>query len=297
MSTYNGEKYLAEQIDSILAQEGVHVELFIRDDGSTDSTRNILTEYANHNNNIHLNFGSNIGYVKSFLSELNDAPECNYYAFSDQDDYWLPKKLISAVKAIKQQEAVSGRNLPVVYYSNLYVTNSQLKVTRKTRLEARIKTYESIVLRKSIAGCTMVINTAQRQLLKPISDTVGAHDVLIYSLAYFADGIIICDSEAYIYYRQHIGNTIGTPLSMFSRIKREYMKFVHGNGFEARRAKFFLSIYREEFDPAIRKILNVVAGYRENLSYRLTIVFSSNFRTGDWRLTLLGKVKALFGLL
>ena len=69
MSAYNGDKYLAEQLDSILAQEGVHAELFIRDDGSKDGTRNILEDYARQHANIHVSLGENLGPGMSFITE------------------------------------------------------------------------------------------------------------------------------------------------------------------------------------------------------------------------------------
>ena len=87
MSTYNGEKYLAEQIDSILAQKDVHVELFIRDDASQDSTREIISDYVNKYDNVHADYGTNnIGWIRSFIYALGTAPEFDYYALSDQDD-------------------------------------------------------------------------------------------------------------------------------------------------------------------------------------------------------------------
>lgn len=87
MSTYNGEKYLKEQIDSILSQEGVDVRLYIRDDGSSDRTTDILASYQEHKN-VKIEKGNNLGFAKSFLTALDECDEADYYAFSDQDDVW-----------------------------------------------------------------------------------------------------------------------------------------------------------------------------------------------------------------
>ena len=112
MSTYNGEKYLGEQIDSILNQKDLEVTLFVRDDGSSDGTKNILEKYARDNGKIHINFGVNAGVGNSFMNALYSVPDTfDYYAFADQDDIWLENKLFQAVKALQE----SGKML---YASN-----------------------------------------------------------------------------------------------------------------------------------------------------------------------------------
>ena len=97
MSTYNGEKYLEQQIESILHQEHVKVKLFIRDDGSKDNTIKILRKYSKLSN-IHVIYGDNIGYAKSFLKIIENNEYTSYYSFSDQDDIWLPNKLHEAIR-------------------------------------------------------------------------------------------------------------------------------------------------------------------------------------------------------
>ena len=96
LSSYNGEKYIAEQIDSILHQTGVSVTLAIRDDGSSDGTGEILRRYASENENVKVAFGENVGYAKSFFELIKTSPEgFDYYALSDQDDVWTEDKLKS----------------------------------------------------------------------------------------------------------------------------------------------------------------------------------------------------------
>lgn len=300
MSTYNGEKYLAEQIDSILAQEGVHVELFIRDDGSTDSTRNILTDYSKHYSNIHLNFGENLGCGKSFITELNTAPDFEYYAFSDQDDYWKPRKLISAVKAVKEQEVIHSKELPVIYFSNLYITDKSLNIKRKTKLEKRNHSLEaSIMKRNGVCGCTMVMNSRLREIIKsmPMPEFNTLHDTFAHTLVYlYTDGSMICDSEAYIFYRQHSTNLEGGAIEWYSRLLKESKRFL-SYGIEAARAKYILSNWKDEFDSEVKETLTTVANHRENFMCRLKIVFSPTFRTGFFLRTLYGKIRAALGWL
>ena len=105
MSTYNGEKYLDEQIGSILAQEGVDVTLYIRDDGSSDRTAEIIKYYCKSYHNVSFTQGENLGVGNSFMQLVYDAKDVYYYyAFADQDDIWLPEKIKMAADKIKESK-------------------------------------------------------------------------------------------------------------------------------------------------------------------------------------------------
>ena len=94
LATYNGEKYLREQIDSILKQNGVDLTLYVRDDGSTDGTIDLLKEYVVNTKAVKLDIGKNLGVGNSFMQLLYDCPnDFDFYAFSDQDDIWDENKL------------------------------------------------------------------------------------------------------------------------------------------------------------------------------------------------------------
>ena len=101
MSTYNGEKYIEQQIKSILAQENVDVTLYIRDDGSFDNTVYCIKKFQDKNINIII--GDNKGPCNSFLELVNLVDDTyDYYAFSDQDDVWLPQKLKKSIDLIEK---------------------------------------------------------------------------------------------------------------------------------------------------------------------------------------------------
>lgn len=120
LSAYNGGKYIKKQVESILDQENINnFTIYIRDDGSTDNTRNILKHLQKENPNIKVIEGKNIGLVASFLELLNLAYQnrYDYYSFSDQDDYWLPEKLATAVRAIEKIDE------PVLYASCSKIVN------------------------------------------------------------------------------------------------------------------------------------------------------------------------------
>ncbi|MBR4115330.1 MAG: glycosyltransferase, partial [Bacteroidales bacterium] len=111
LASYNGQKYIREQLDSIAAQEGVEVSLLVRDDGSRDATQEILEQYQNAGA-LRWYTGAHLNVAQGFLELLRNAPEADYYAFCDQDDVWLPDKLAAAVAMLKQENPA----LPLMYY-------------------------------------------------------------------------------------------------------------------------------------------------------------------------------------
>ena len=300
MSTFNGEKYLAEQIDSILSQEGVNVELYIRDDGSSDGTRDIISHYVTHHRNIHARLGRNLGYKKSFVLELCSVPEFDYYAFSDQDDFWKPGKIRSALQIVRNKEKTEGRNIPVLYMSALELADKNLVPISTRRQDNRVMSIGSLTLRRTLGtGCTMLFNSRLRELVKSadvteLAELCNGHDALFVELTLITGGAAVYDPNSYILYRQHGQNTIGVPLTFRERIMTEAMRF---RGHESEAARMFLELWDGEITPEARNILETVAGYHENLRSRLKIVFSLQFRTGDIRLSTFGKLKALLGLL
>lgn len=101
MSTYNGEKYVREQLDSILNQTYKNIEIVVRDDGSKDNTVKIIKEYQEKYSNIKLVIGKNLGFIKSFF-ELLKITESDYYAYADQDDVWMDNKIELAVNLLNE---------------------------------------------------------------------------------------------------------------------------------------------------------------------------------------------------
>ena len=297
MSTYNGEKYLAEQIDSILNQQNIEIELFIRDDGSKDNTRAILKQYSNERENVHIECGENLGFAKSFISMLRDAGDYDYYAFSDQDDFWEKNKLAAAIE--KLEETIGGSQKPVLYYSNLNVSNANLEVLKRTKLEKRKRTLESTFMRRSVAGCTMVLNKRLKQLLyeKTLSDEVlvRGHDSFIHSLCYSVKSEVVVDENAYIKYRQHTDNTSGSSDGVIKRVKKEVRDISRHRGGESILASEIIKNWKIAEEE--KNVLEVISNSQKNILARFKIFFSPAYVTGDIRLTILGKVKYLFGIM
>ena len=210
LSTYNGERYLREQLDSILAQSGVDLTLYVRDDGSSDRTLDILEEYRKKHPCIVLNKGENAGVGNSFMQLVYDAPDdFDFYAFSDQDDIWLENKLIKAVETIKDCKG------PVLYTSNQMLVDDQGNELRLRHASSPGTSYMQILCNNKLSGCTMVWNNALHKILsdrnrRPSRQMLEKriHDVWVAMTA-AVTGEIVFDPEAYIMYRQHEDNVVG----------------------------------------------------------------------------------------
>lgn len=227
MSTYNGEKYLREQLDSILSQKGVEVVLYVRDDGSSDGTKEILNEYTEKHENIHVDFAQNVGVGNSFMNALYATPDTfDYYAFADQDDIWCEDKLYEAAKLLKK----SGKYL---YGSNQECVDKDgnslgLRYDENSKIHL---TPESILSVNTIAGCTMVLTNDFYKILtddnkrpEPSLLENRIHDVWLAMIASVYDGIVY-DERSYIKYRQHENNVVGASKDGFVKgLKRRFKK-------------------------------------------------------------------------
>lgn len=233
MSTYNGEKFIREQIDSILKQKDVDVQLLIRDDGSMDHTIEIINEYAKRFPNVYAYMGENLGVGKSFMELLKNAPKAEYYAFADQDDVWLEDKLSRAVGIIQKTEksdlAKRANEMdlkPVLYGSNQKCVDENLKfLNYRYKRSPRGDMFQAISQNK-VSGCTMVMNQALREeLLKeshyPTDKTLDLriHDTWCMIVSNIV-GEFVWDKESRILYRQHKNNVVGAK----KRTKIEIIK-------------------------------------------------------------------------
>lgn len=293
LSTYNGEKYLKEQIESILNQDEVEVSLVIRDDGSTDDTIKIINSF--NSEKIKLIAGQNVGWKKSFFSLLRiigvDAKA--FYAFADQDDIWMPDKMISAVRMIADTE------IPTAYHSNVSIVdeNGTFLANRFTdTFEPNTKLpyafFDSLAL-----GCTMVFNSELLAVAKKhIPEVDTQHDAYVFALGYLL-GQVVYDRNPHIKYRRH-----GSATSGFSKISNSgqpsilarYKKYKKGpkNSFSIR-AQEILRGYKDEVREDDVKIIKVVANYRGNWYDKFLLLCSPKLKATGLRRTLELKYRAL----
>ena len=226
LSTYNGERYLVEQIDSILAQTYTEWRLFVRDDGSVDQTMHILEHYAKQDDRIRIidNGGEKKGAMRSFEYLLTQCDGAEYYAFCDQDDVWKPEKLAICVNEIQLQEK-RFPDIPIVVHTDLQVVDEQLHEVapsfwqysniRPDLLDTHIR-YMAIC--NSVTGCAMLFNRYARQVALPMSEKAYMHDAWIAIQTMLCGGKVIPIYQTPIAYRQHLNNTLGAvPYTIFGK--------------------------------------------------------------------------------
>lgn len=218
LSTYNGEKYLRTQLESLKNQEGVELSVLVRDDGSKDSTLQILNEYS-HKMNLSYEAAENKGSTRSFMELVRQCPgDYDYYAFCDQDDYWHNDKLITAIERLEMFDM----DKPTLYYSGQQLVDADMKLIYNHVLDDKRNVYANAIFNQ-MAGCTSVFNQALMKYVKQVFDNEGApgfHDSVIYRICVLADGYIICDPEGKIDYRQHGSNVVGLDYSLKGKINK-----------------------------------------------------------------------------
>lgn len=216
MSTYNGEQYLPQQIESILNQVcDFRIDLWVRDDGSADSTHAILQQYADRGK-LRWYTGENLKSAKSFLDLIHHCPGYDYYAFSDQDDYWYPEKLQICVSALQ------GVTKPAISYANARLVDGNLQsLGRNVFQKLPHLDFYSVTCNAGIMGCTTVFNSALAQLIRsvPIPQKLVMHDYYLGVICALHDGVIMYHPEPCMDYRQHGQNVLG-----FSRNKLDALK-------------------------------------------------------------------------
>lgn len=216
MSAYNGEKYIREQIDSILAQEGdFSLDLWVRDDGSFDLTANILQEYEAQGK-LSWYTGKNCKPAHSFFDLLLHCPGYDYYAFADQDDYWLPNKLQQGLLTLQRAKG------PALYVANATLVDEQLQSLGRNvyKLPPRLD-FHTLSCAGDLLGCTMVFNRELAQLLqsRPMPGPMVMHDFYLAQVCLLAGGRIYYDRKPYMLYRQHGNNVVGASHNKLSAIK------------------------------------------------------------------------------
>lgn len=278
MSTYNGEKYVREQLDSILNQAGVQIEIMVRDDGSTDSTVDILEEYS-EKGELSYNCGENIGYGKSFLKLLSIAGKADYYAFCDQDDIWHEEK---SLKAVGELERYSEK-VPSLYFSNLiYVDENREVLGMKDYINIKNTIYSAFI-RHRVAGCTMVFNERLFKLARydfSEYENMIHHDAWIYRLCLSLGGNIYSDEKSYIYYRQHGGNVTGYRQGLVKRLSKELRNFTINKNARSMIAQFILDNYEPYLNVDHKKMLLQIVEYKDSFKNTFNLLKDKDFRSG-----------------
>lgn len=272
MSTYNGEKYIREQLDSILAQErDFSLDIWVRDDGSSDTTCQILQEYADAGK-LQWYTGDNLRSAKSFLDLVQHCTGYDYYAFSDQDDYWHPDKLQKAVMALEE------KTCPAIYCANARLVDSNgMDLGRNVYNRVPHCDFYSVVCGGNIMGCTMVFNRQLAQIIQsnPMPQKMIMHDSILLSICTLHDGVIVFDENPYMDYRQHGNNVVGAQWSKWDALKDRLDRITKRQDVSiAQQAESVLAAYPASQNEEKRKFLQQVADYRKNFGSALSLACS-----------------------
>lgn len=301
LSTYNGEKYIYQQLESLYNQTiGSGLVVYIRDDGSKDRTCELIRGFHNDHPefNILLNPCSNVGVQKSFMELMKTAPEAECYAFCDQDDYWLPDKLRVAYDMLSHSEEAT------LYYSDYAITDADLNVIQTIQIANKNVAHSitQILYQNMVPGCTMVINKALLDECNLLDiDRIRMHDVVVLGVAYLT-GKIVGDTNTRILYRQHGTNVVGYQRQYQGIHKwiNEKIKLIqYGDGYHMEdTASEMLRVLGDSCNKEQKRELHRIASCKHSLLARLQlVVFRETAYMADWKTLISIRFKILFHLM
>ena len=215
MATYNGGKFLAEQLDSLLAQRHSAIRVLISDDASSDNSVEVIRAYAARDPRVQLINTVRQGGVVANFSKALSAADADYLMFCDQDDVWLEDKVDTMLAALLAQERELGAETPLLGFSDLTVVKSDLQVDSASfyagnGLKAEHNADPRYLMWSStVYGCTTVFNRALANISKPVPAGVPMHDQWLALLA-SSTGKVFYVSRQTILYRQHAANVVGS---------------------------------------------------------------------------------------
>lgn len=216
LATYNGEKYLSDQIDSLLSQTVENWTLLVHDDGSTDRTVSIIDLYQRKypDKIFFIEDGIRNGGAKNNFSHLLSLSNASYIMFCDQDDVWMPNKVEVALEKMLEIE-VKFPDRPILIHTDLQVVDKHLNLISNSmfdyqRISKNISKLEDILIQNNVTGCTMMLNSHAKSISLPIPKGAIMHDWWIAAQVILNNGALIFIDRPTIFYRQHDSNSIGS---------------------------------------------------------------------------------------
>ena len=288
MATYNGEKYLAEQIESILNQTEADWQLIIQDDCSSDSTSSIANHYANTHPN-KIKFFQNqkrSGSAKANFFSMLQYSHSDYMMTCDQDDIWLPEKIQLTMDKMKQLEMVLGPDKPILVHTDLQVVDESLNCIAKSmfqhqNLNSSRDKFNNILVQNIVTGCTMMVNRALLNITKGSPQQAIMHDWWLALIASAFGGIgFVCTPT--VLYRQHESNEVGAKnaRSLSYNLKRLQNKVQSQEVLQSTylQAKEFIACYHQQLDDSNLKFATTYAALpMQSKIYRLHALFYYHF--------------------
>lgn len=293
MSTYNGEKYIREQIESILAQKGdFDLDLWVRDDGSDDRTKSILQNYA-EKGLLKWYTGRNLGPAMSFLNLVKKCKGYDFYAFADQDDFWESNKIQAAINHLKGEVGIR------VYFANAELVNSDLEyLGRNVYRKSPKLDLCTLSCAGGILGCTTVFNNELAEIIQneKLPRNVVMHDFYVNELCLALGGKITYDEKPYMKYRQHSSNVIGVSHGVMDTVISRINDIIYVPKVSiAEQAEEIIRIHNEKIDGDAYVWLKKVAAYKRNIWKRIILACSVKTRYINWNMGLKLRLSILLG--
>ncbi|WP_268624010.1 glycosyltransferase family 2 protein [Paenibacillus alvei] len=227
VSTYNGEKYLREQLDSLLNQTHSHFFITIRDDGSSDRTTTIVQNYVDANpNKIEAFYEQNVGVIASFFKLLLNYvhEDTDYICFCDQDDVWMSDKLERGIRSLGSHPF----DVPLLYLTPTQMVDENLQLLNIwPPVPKQGPSFFNAIIENIAVGATIMLNRPAINLMisnVPSHESIVMHDWWAY-IVVSAFGQVIYDGKPSIYYRQHQGNVVGGQKGFIDTLIRKWKNY------------------------------------------------------------------------
>lgn len=265
LAAYNGEAYIAEQIESIFHNTWKDFTLHIYDDCSTDTTPDIIKSFEEKYAGqviCHKNRKSK-GVIQNFLQAAWEL-EADYYMLCDQDDVWLEGKIEKSLQYIKGLEDAAGK-LPVIIFGDARVVDENLEIKaesfqRQSKFHSENTDLPHLLMENKLLGCTILFNHALKEKLELFPPQIRVHDWWL-GLVGTAFGTVGFLDEPLLLYRQHGKNIIGNT-SQKNYIKNRISHLAKQQDTIYRtcsQAEAFLDIYRDELSKEQREVIHAFA--------------------------------------
>lgn len=272
LATFNGEKYLREFLDSLRAQNYKDFCIYVRDDGSSDATLDILTAYENELDIRHLHGGERLGAFQNFFQLLQvSGNDHACYMLADQDDYWYPDKIERAWQAVGDcSEDI------ILYCTRLEYADAKLNSLGFSKIP-RMLAFENAVVENIASGCTIAVTwRVKRNLVIPDARYSIAHDWWLY-LYCSAAGKVIYDERPSLQYRLHFSNTIGATTSRLKELKRRIQRHIKNEHIFLHLSQQFLLCYGHALSQQHRDLLQNIIKNAQTLRGRLSMALQPPF--------------------
>ena len=296
MSTYNGEKYIKKQIESLLKQTYKNIDIYVRDDGSRDNTLKILKEYEK-NTKVKIITGKNLGVVKSFyecLKQAYNAKKYDFFAYCDQDDVWHKDKIQKAIVLLSKQE----QNIPLLYFSEFNYCDENLKITQKSNLNKIGASFRNSLLECISFGIVEVFNNSlAKEIINSTAKDVCYHDWWAYMIA-SGIGKTLYDDSATVKYRRTGQNVSPSGKTGFSLFIYRIKKFLLNGYFPKVRKQIqrYKDLYSNSLDKENLKVINLFCSKYNFLKAIRKVFYPHRFRQ-NIKDEIFCRILFLFGML